>query len=810
MDKFSKHLLEQKEPVPENKFITKQFLSNSTTNNFIFGFSMNKQKYVIRLQKIMPEEYNYLWELKIAKLNYSKDLKEHDELQADIGTESLENYIKVIIDMLVQLRNLKTDKSEIHGLLFNLPEQLKNRQAFFLRLKNLLRNTHLGITDGLKSENSPLSIDSGVNWFLFFRNHEELKKIFKTDDMESEVNDILDIHSKIHIKTLNPVLPKGSRWYPAIDEVKTDDTPEKDSEMDDIVQSYIKKGQENKQKFIDELPKESVLKKLNEYKLPTNFSFTFSFEYDYNFLLGEIPFLHKFGLFKSYYISRPVEVRLGYNYLQTKRDDFNKVLDFLKETFSLEEIISQVGKLTYGESKTLHEFSLIEWVNWFQNYIKNVLPKYSQDQIKSVLSFKTLENPNLFLFEFDYNFLKDSNHTKEETVFHDMLYLLINQADINEEHLRNLSFNDEEELNDARDRVKDFEFDTEEFPKETQENFKAWMLDYLNKTAFFSKQDLVTAQVAEFFSPKERELSEEQKELKKFKPYYNVFKMMKGKGSNYVSTENLKYSVPGNTDEERIQFLVDLSQFFNSKFLKDTFNSSELETIEEQFKGHYTPLDTDQLDDMNDELEMYFDSISSKSEFDTAFRYYSLSNYQNINNLFRKKEQHPSLVLDNVLDQIKAYYMAPTQKYPLITIRGSASDKWLKDKISGDYVIESGFFSSSISKEVAEGFADKGNMFGNFYLIYIPEGLKGIYIANMSEFRTEMEFLQPPGSIFKIISIENRAYTTESSLKGDYGLIYKLLYIGSITKSLMNESFKGTNLEDEWKEFSKDIELKEV
>ncbi len=336
------------------------------------------------------------------------------------------------------------------------------------------------------------------------------------------------------------------------------------------------------------------------------------------------------------------------------------------------------------------------------------------------------------------------------------------------------------------------------------------MLDYLNKTAFYSKKDLVTTQVSEFFSPKEQELSEDQKELKKFKPYYNVFTMMKGKGSNYVSTNELKYSVPGDTEEEKIQFLVDLSQFFNSKFFEDTINSSELEAIEKQFEGHYTPLDTNQLYDMNDELESHFESISSKSEFDTAFRYYSLSNYQYINDLFRKKEKHPSLVLDNVLDQVKSYYMAPTQKYPLITIRGSASDKWLKDKISGDYVIEPGFFSSSTNMEVAKAFADKGNRFGNFYLIYIPEGLKGIYIAKMSEFSEESEFLLPPGSIFKIISIENRNYVTEQLLKGDYGLIYKLLYIGSITASLVDDALAGTNLESDWKEFSKDIELKEV
>lgn len=798
--------MEQQEQVPEKQFITKQFLANSTTNNFIFGFSINNQKYVIRLQKILPEEYEYLWELKIAKLNYSKDLKEHDELQADISNQSLEIYYMVIEDILIQLRYLKTDKNEIHGLLFNLPEQLKNRQSFFLKLKQLLIHSHLGITNGLKSENSPLSIDSGVNWFLFYRNINELEKLFKTDDIESEVNKILDIHSKIHIKTLNPVLPLGSGWFPEINISKTDN--EKDTEMDDILQHYIKKGKENNQKVIDELPKESVLKKLNEYHSSNKLSF--SFESEYNFLLDKDNFLHKFGAFKSYYISRPVEVRLGYDYLATKRDDFNLVLDFLKEFFSFDEIISQVGKLTYGDTKTLNNFSLIEWINWLQNYIKNVLSKYSQDQIKSVLSFETLKNPDLYLFEFDYNFLKEFNHTKEESVFHDMLSIIINQTDINEYHLRNLSFEDEDELNNARERVQNFEFDEEEFPKETQENFKAWMLDYLNKTAFYSKKDLVTSQVSEFLSPKERELTEDQKKLKKFKPYYNIFKMMKGKGSNYVDTNTLKYSAPGDTDEEKINFLKDLSEYFNYNFIKDTINSSELEAIEEQFKDHYNPLYIDQLDDMNDELESHFESISEKSEFDTAFRYYSLSNYMIINDFFRNKKSSPSLNIDNVLNLVKSYYMASTLENPIIVIRGAGSNKLIQDKIAGDYVIDAGFFSASISVEVATGFADKNGMFGNFYLIYIPKGLKGIYMARMSEFPTEMEFLLPPGSIFKIISIENRTTIDEHSLKGDYGLVYKLLYIGSITKSITDESFAGHNLESEWKEFSKDIELSEI
>ena len=89
--------------------------------------------------------------------------------------------------------------------------------------------------------------------------------------------------------------------------------------------------------------------------------------------------------------------------------------------------------------------------------------------------------------------------------------------------------------------------------------------------------------------------------------------------------------------------------------------------------------------------------------------------------------------------------------------------------------------------------------------IYIPKNLKGVYLEPKTSIPGEKEILLPPGSIFKILKIENRKKYGNDLGKYN-GFLYTLLYIGSATIDSADIVLKNNS---RWNKFKETI-LKEI
>jgi len=161
-----------------------------------------------------------------------------------------------------------------------------------------------------------------------------------------------------------------------------------------------------------------------------------------------------------------------------------------------------------------------------------------------------------------------------------------------------------------------------------------------------------------------------------------------------------------------------------------------------------------------------------------------------------------------LVDLIKTFFHADAKlKDPIVVLRGNKDDTWLSKKIAGDYVIEPAFFSTTIQYDIAvKNFTNFGGgnnpLTGILYEILIPAGNKAIYVEEITNVKEEYELILPPGSLFKILSIENRVNNPDEKKKASSGLYYKLLYIGSATRDIVDIHLKD---DDEWNKFKQEI-----
>jgi len=133
-----------------------------------------------------------------------------------------------------------------------------------------------------------------------------------------------------------------------------------------------------------------------------------------------------------------------------------------------------------------------------------------------------------------------------------------------------------------------------------------------------------------------------------------------------------------------------------------------------------------------------------------SLKYYTSNNYTKINSCLRFNT--------GCTPQIKAHIkngtdgMRPTTQN-LTTFRGTGLAAFGVNNISelegmvGKTVTEPGFSSTSISP---------GSAFGGQVAmqIEIPAGTMGSYVGNISHYKSEKEFLLPPGTKFRILEVK--------------------------------------------------------
>ena len=204
LDKFidKVRLLSEEEEEEENTDLL-YLIPGSNNLNVSYGFLKNGIPYVIRLAELSTLVSNNLWELKISKLKYSKDLKEYKFDQAAMDKQSLNDYIRVIEYLFSKIS--MGVKLKIKGLLFNFPSTTKTDAISYLQKKtfNIIRHS----LSSLKSHKIP-SNSSEYKWLFLFKDMGGLDKVFSnfSSDMTPDEIENFDIENAVRDIFINPKL----------------------------------------------------------------------------------------------------------------------------------------------------------------------------------------------------------------------------------------------------------------------------------------------------------------------------------------------------------------------------------------------------------------------------------------------------------------------------------------------------------------------------------------------------------------------------------------------------------------------------
>ena len=885
LDKFidKVRLLSEEEEEEENTDLL-YLIPGSNNLNVSYGFLKNGIPYVIRLAELSTLVSNNLWELKISKLKYSKDLKEYKFDQAAMDKQSLNDYIRVIEYLFSKIS--MGVKLKIKGLLFNFPSTTKTDAISYLQKKtfNIIRHS----LSSLKSHKIP-SNSSEYKWLFLFKDMGGLDKVFsnfssdmtpdeiENFDIENAVRDIF-INPKLYVPAKSIRFNKDFSHFPEIHPTKEQTNLESDS-SEDISDELLDKIVENKNElhqltakkgsnFLDKntlLPKINYLAHKDIIERGLELDDDISKERKKNILETKDYYdavLHILNTpihpdFFNYFLK---EIRI----LGDKPNDFwvNELYDkidnhavyvFLRECSNIVSIFDKNKNrniatecfLDENDSddvikdkiqKQINEPIIVKDFNWIFRNLPNMLQgdgkvdthtvfdktinyslhmmtffdklntfeaKNQIDNIKEIGSIKVLFDNICIQFDKDpkrgfkiiCDNLYDTHDKKLRSVFPSFYDWIINYIKIEE----NKTYDVQHDLF-FKKIVYTFDYDlkndymTNSDEKSLSQFTFNRLLEKMKSTYKLKAEDIFTKEMVENFHVPTELLSSYNitestvDSFKKWLLHWLDNNEMVIEDSPFINS--IRDQIDNPKSKQRLLLLHQKNTFIkdsltSSKPVIDSIDKQEIEKIEEGYKDENKPFE--ESFDLNEQdknfKKYYYNFVWKNQERKEAIQSYTSD--PSTNDVFRKNSKYNRNLAQ---EQIEVFLdkTVPRTKHNMITVRGSKHDKWMKNNIVGDVVIEPGFLSTTIDVDTAIEFAGDEGM---LYLFYIPAGSVGLYVEDITTINDEFEFILSPGSVFKIISIENRFNTHKEKLKGKKGLIYSLLLVNSITHSIYKKIF---------------------
>lgn len=528
------------------------------------------------------------------------------------------------------------------------------------------------------------------------------------------------------------------------------------------------------------------------------------FRDDYNFKITKLEMLEQIQYLNSIYFEYK-----NFHNLDYQKNKFDEILS--KLNLSFDECKTKILDFYNNRTPLLDKyfkssFTLMNFCEWFKTENERNLfnhPYFLFDEENPK------DHPENILYPFSYytNFLeeiKDNNKNLEVETFKVFLEDLAKHLKIN--FYKPLEIKTANELTIFRENLEQYNpsFPNKiTKPSENKENFQifiSWIKHYTKSIVILNTDDPLNNISMDVYVKD----SENEDKIKENKKYLNkvIFEMSELLSSgNIYSDKKLsekifsQISLDDLSETEKLKLFTEAKNKLENSEIIDQVDFKELEYINEQFKHSYdvTSDNVHERSKYNNKFQEQFRSILSNTTFYRSIKNYTFGSTK-FNKPFRQLTKKNPLEIDNILTLIKMFFTAGVIiDEPLIIIRGTKTNRWLKNKVAGDFIIEPAFLSTTIRLSTATDDFTANGGHGMLYQIYFPKGMKGIYIEEITSVKGEQEVLLPPGCIFKILSIENRSQCKNMKLRCEYGFLYKLLYIGSATIDMADKLFQDNN-----------------
>jgi len=583
------------------------------------------------------------------------------------------------------------------------------------------------------------------------------------------------------------------------------------------------------EKTSDNLPENIIIPLLEIQKGKDNYYYDVPDSLKINYLLPEKVIESQIHQYNTLYINQ-------------KYSD-NIIKDILFVSKSIKVIFDELEKVNINKEKC------IELVDAFLNYIKKLYTTLTKDEKKLMSLWNkantltryfvewvgnnknellTLDtNPNFFLIKETSNLINNPNNIVYD-FFVSVPYLVYIETNPENREIKTFKFffdaflkyfqlddfNKDSEvlapdkIKEIKDNIGDFESslslkkkkkynNSTENPKNLK-NFIIWILDKL-KTFINLNSDNLLLTIAKDITniPLDKQ---SKKELTKV-AFHKIISYKLNSLNPYFIFHSLPFSDKF-TEEEQSKLISEAELLWSDNGVLDQIDPDELKEIEKQFIHHSVNKFSTYNKTIN-RLEEQSRAIFNNDNFVFAVRDYT-SDSHHANSLMRSKKIHHGEVSQELIDLIKMFFNNHAAiKENITVIRGIYKNHFLENYRAGDFIIDSGFFSTTVKAEIV---MNNFNISSGSHLlkVYIPKNLKGVYLEPETTIHGEREILLPPGSIFKILKIENRMQHNDF---GKYnGFLYTLLYIGSATIDSADIVLKNNS---RWNKFKETI-LKEI
>lgn len=882
-----------------NTSLSKQpyLLPASHILHHVYGFKKDGHPYIIHVAQLDTDAANELWEVKISKLAFGKDLKIYEKLEADIDSKSLYLYTEILETILPEIA--EKIKSKVRCLVFPFPHQLEfsKLETFNFRIKKVIQKVFPSLTKHNTShpqsqkakwvyfssvnlnsvfdafiDQTTVDIDKVMGYFL--DNPEEFtpqKKVIVTNEVEQfpelmnvkrDEEDIptdeelfsefcrkvLGNSEELVSKNLDEqdsfdfIFPKFMSFlniYKGLAvsssvgkkilekfkaKVKTNETDE------EIFNDFLKSSEYTKEELQSKTNLKNIIIKLQAFlAIDKDIKFTFDktkafllnfikdnniksmkkeddtslildllkiqssifdsvyFNSNINFLLKRDEFTDLVKQREKIFATRQIDFD---DYIEAKRN-FDLIVKALNYSSNWEEsieiLLSKNENIYNSKQNQLHPSTsnFLSWIHTYKDYWKTK----DFDSSKSIYFNECLPSyEKIFPFDHKFNFFEQFNKvnkSEEEETFELFLREFCEENSFDLNSLVSLRIEDHDELIDIKRSILEFDYkETDEFDDQTISNFRDWIENKLKNIVILSREKTFGFNLDDLKKPRPKENLDKLSENKQYFELYRNF----NSGEMTISSNK----IPKKTPEEKAKFIGELLSYFSSTEVFSSIPENQFNEIKEEYKDSLDLLLEDNAKKVNvlaKTLSEYFDPIIKHPKYEIDIFQYTKTSFSYINSFLRGRDSDQQ---ETALNLIESFFQEnSTLKDNLVVARGTDTDIWLKEKFAGDYVIDEGIFSSSISLDVAKHFADKSGMRGIIYILFLPKGTRGMYIENNSYFSSEKEFLISPGSVFKILKVENRKFSEESNLKSPYGIVYYLLNVGTITTKVLDKRFKG-------------------